>query len=85
MERIDKHREKVNQAVKDEITKMFEKILDYAEVAVPNNEQYKKLRSKILRVGNNCIRNIHKDIERNFDVTYKAPGETIIEVIQKKK
>ena len=84
-EKVDKHKEKLNQAVKEEITKMFEKILDYAEVAVPNNEQYKKLRSKILRVGNNCIRNIHKDVERNFDVKYKAPGETIIEVIQKKK
>lgn len=84
-EKVDKHKEKMNVLVKDEITKMFEKILDYAEVAVPNNEQYKKLRSKILRVGNNCIRNINKDIDRRFDVKYKAPGETVIEVIQKKK
>jgi len=85
MEKIDKHKEKINQMVKDEITRMFEKILDYAEVAVPNNEQYKKLRSKILRVGNNCIRDIHKGIERNFNVKYKASNETIIEVMHKRK
>ena len=32
MEKIDKHREKINQMVKDEITRLFEKILDYDEV-----------------------------------------------------
>ena len=82
-DKIDKHREKINGMVKDEITKMFEKVLDYAEVAVPNGEQYKRLRSKILRVGNNCIRNIQKDIEKHYDVKYKASAETIVEVIQR--
>ena len=82
-EKVNKHMEKINNMVKDEITKMFEKVLDYAEVAVPNGEQYRKLRSKILRVGNNCIRNIQKDIEKYYDVKYKAQAETIIEVIQR--
>ncbi|MFA5396087.1 MAG: hypothetical protein WC346_08780 [Methanogenium sp.] len=83
IERVDRHREKMNNMVNDEITRMFEKVLDYAEVAVPNGDQYKKLRSKILRVGNNCIRNIQKDIEKNYDVKYRAQSETIIEVLQK--
>jgi len=83
IEKVDRHREKMNTMVNDEITRMFEKVLDYAEVAVPNSDQYKKLRSKILRVGNNCIRNIQKDIEKNYDVKYKAQSETIIEVLQK--
>jgi len=82
-DKVDKHKEKMNHMVKEEVTKMFEKILDYAEVAVPNSDQYKKLRSKILRVGNNCIRNIQKDIDRRYDVKYRAPAETIVEVIQK--
>ena len=81
--KIDKHREKMDRMVKDEVTKMFEKVLDYAEVAVPNNDQYRKLRSKILRVGNNCIRNIQKDVEKHYDVKYKALAETIVEVIQR--
>ena len=81
--KIDKHREKMDRMVKDEVTKMFEKVLDYAEVAVPNNDQYRKLRSKILRVGNNCIRNIQKDVEKHYDVKYKALAETVVEVIQR--
>lgn len=82
-ERIDRHRLKMDNMVKDEITKMFEKVLDYAEVAVPNSDQFRKLRSKILRVGNNCIRNIQKDVEKNYDVKYKAQAETIVEILQK--
>jgi hypothetical protein len=79
-ERIDKHREKLGNWVSEEITTLFEKVLDYAEVAVPNHDQYKKLRSKILRVGNNCIRNIKKEIQTRYVVRYDPPAETVIEV-----
>ena len=77
--KVDKHKEKLNRAISDEITVLFEKVLDYAEVAVPNNDQYKKLRSKILRVGNNCIRNVKKEVDSRYDVKYIPPAETIIE------
>lgn len=77
--KVDKHKEKLNKAISDEITILFEKVLDYAEVAVPNTDQYKKLRSKILRVGNNCIRNVKKEIETRYEVKYNPPSETIIE------
>lgn len=82
-EKIDRHKIKMDNMIKDEVTKMFEKVLDYAEVAVPNSDQFKKLRSKVLRVGNNCMRNIQKDIEKNYDVKYKAQSETVVEVIYK--
>jgi len=78
-ENTDKHKEKLIGTVTDEVTTLFEKVLDYAEVAVPNNDQYKKLRSKILRVGNNCIRNISKEIVSRYDIKYEAPAETVIE------
>jgi hypothetical protein len=78
-EKVDRHKEKLIRAVSEEITILFEKVLDYAEVAVPNNDQYKKLRSKILRVGNNCIRNIGKEINMRYSVKYEPPAETIIE------
>jgi len=78
-DKVDKHKEKLNRAISNEITILFEKVLDYAEVAVPNNDQYKKLRSKILRVGNNCIRNVKKEIDVRYDVKYIPPAETIIE------
>jgi hypothetical protein len=79
IDKVDRHKEKLNRAISDEITVLFEKVLDYAEVAVPNNDQYKKLRSKILRVGNNCIRNVKKEVASRYDVKYIPPAETIIE------
>ena len=84
IEKVDKHQEKMIKDISSEITDLFEKILDYAEVAVPNSDQYRKLRSKILRIGNNCIRNISKEIVSHYSVTYNAPGETIIEVVRPK-
>jgi len=80
MDKLDKHKDKLNKAISEEITILFEKILDYAEVAVPNHEQYKKLRSKILRVGNNSIRNLSKEINSRYDIRYNPSAETIIEI-----
>ena len=83
-EKADKHQEKLITGISNEVTDLFEKILDYAEVAVPNSDQYKKLRSKILRIGNNCIRNISKEVINHYSVNYNAPGETIIEIARPK-
>ena len=78
-ERLDKHQERLIRDINEEITTLFEKTLDYAEVAVPNVEQYKRLRSKILRVGNNCIRNINKVVATHYAVKFVPTSETIIE------
>jgi len=78
-EKVDKHEEKLIRDLSEEVTVLFEKSLDYAEVAIPNTEQYKRYRSKILRVGNNCIRNMTKVIHNYYSVKFNAPSETIIE------
>jgi len=75
----NKSKERMNRLVADEVTKMFEHALDYAQVACPTADTYKVLRSKILRVGNNCIRNIKRKIE-HYDVEYKDISEDIIEI-----
>jgi hypothetical protein len=80
----DKSKEKINRLVKDEVTKMFEQVLDYAQVACPTADTYKVLRSKVLRVGNNCIRNIKRKIEQQYEIEYKAISEDIIEVSKKR-
>jgi len=80
VEKTDKHKEKLIRSISDEVTILFEKVLDYAEVAVPNADQYKKLRSKVLRVGNNCIRNISREVQSRYVVKYDPPAETIIEI-----
>ena len=73
--------QKLKAMVKEEVTSEFEQILDFAQVACPE-AQFRQLRSKILRVGNNCIRNIHKNLEDHYKVEYMAPGEDIIEFNQ---
>ena len=79
----NKHSQKLKAMVKEEITAMFEQTLDFAQVACPESH-FKPLRSKILRVGNNCIRNIHKKVDDHYKVEYMAPGEDIIEFQQGK-
>lgn len=75
----NKSREKLKRLVDAEVTDMFESVLDYAQVACPNSDTYKVLRSKILRVGNNCMRNI-KDQLNKYEVEFIATGEDIIEI-----
>jgi len=78
----ERSKEKLNKLVEEEVTNLFEAVLDYAQVACPTPDTYKVLRSKILRVGNNCIRTIKKKLN-HYDVEYKAVTEDIIEIPQK--
>ncbi len=77
----DRSRDKLNRMVEEEVTKMFESVLDYAQVACPTPDTYKVLRSKILRVGNNCIRTIKKKLD-HYDIEYKATTEDVVEIQQ---
>ena len=47
----------MEERITKEITKMFEKTLDYVQIICTDEYVYKQIRSKILRVGNDCIRN----------------------------
>ena len=75
----DKHTQKLKDLIKEEITFMFEQALDFAQVACPE-PHFRPLRSKILRVGNNCIRNIHRKVDDYYKIEYKAAAEDIIEI-----
>lgn len=76
---VDRHKEKLIKLIDTEVTALFEQVLNYTEVAIPSNEQYNRLRSKILRLGNNCKRTIIKKVEKDFDVTFNAVNEDVIE------
>jgi len=75
----DKHMLKLKDMIKEEVTFMFEQALDFAQVACPE-PHFRPLRSKILRVGNNCIRNINRKIDDQYKVEFKAAAEDIIEI-----
>jgi hypothetical protein len=81
----DKSKERLKDALAQEITVMFESILDYVQVACPTKDTYSVLRSKILRVGNNCIRNIKRRVDSGYDIKYTNVAEEIIEIKPFKK
>ena len=80
---IEKSREKLARDIEAEITGLFEQVLDYSQVACPTKDTYSVLRSKILRVGNNCIRNVRKNLQY-YDVEYVPQVEEVIEIKQSK-
>ncbi len=75
----DRHTKKLKDLIKEEVTSMFEQALDFAQVACPE-PHYRPLRSKILRVGNNCIRNINSKIDSQYKIEFKATAEDIIQI-----
>jgi hypothetical protein len=75
----NKHVQKFKDMIREEVVSMFEQTLDYAQVACPE-PNFKPLRSKILRVGNNCIRNIHRKIDAQYEIEFKATVEDIVEI-----
>lgn len=75
----NRHKEKLIEAMEKEVTNLFEQVLNYTEVAVPNRDQYNRLRSKILRLGNDCKRNLRKSVERDFSVTFEPHIEDVVE------
>lgn len=82
---LDRHKEKLIDVMEKEVTYMFEQILNYTEVAVPNRDQYNRLRSKVLRLGNDCKRNLKKSVERDFVVKFDARNEDVIEFASRKQ
>jgi asparagine synthetase A len=77
----DRLKEKLKDFVDDEITSLFGSILDFTEVAVGDKERYRALRAKILRLGNDTIRSISKEIDERYVIQkYLPPSEDIIVV-----
>jgi hypothetical protein len=57
--------------VKNGVTKLFDNILDFSEVAVEDKERYKILRSKVLKLSNDTIRSLVAEIEHSYEVEFK--------------
>ena len=70
--------------IQKEVTKLFSSILDFAEVAVDGKERYINYRSKVLKLSNDAIREIKKELDDKYEVKYLAPLEDIIVVKPRK-
>ena len=75
----EKSKDKLIRDLEEEVTHLFEQALDYAQVACPTKDTYSVLRSKILRVGNNCIRNMRKKVQ-HYEIEFVPQTEEFIEV-----
>lgn len=71
-------RSRLQEYVKKSITKMFEGMLDFSEVAVGDEKRYKSLRSKVLRLANDAIRNINAEIEDKYEVSFTGINEDVV-------
>lgn len=70
--------------IQKEVTKLFSSILDFAEVAVDGKERYTNYRSKVLKLSNDAIREMKKEVDDKYEVKYLAPMQDIIVVKPRK-
>jgi hypothetical protein len=76
---LEASKEKLKKDTEKIVTEFFESILDLSEVAIEES-RYKIFRSKVLRAGNDAIRDIKKTLEKNYQVLYTPSNEDVVEV-----
>ncbi len=77
---LERSKEKLKRDMADTITKLFDQILDISEVAIGDPQRYKPFRAKVLRAGNDAIREAKKVLDMNYQVLFVPTNEDIIEV-----
>jgi len=77
---LERSKEKFKRDLEKRIMKGIDEILDIAEVAIGDSQRYKPFRSKVLRAGNNAIRDLKTDLDRQYKVLFVPTTEDVIEV-----
>ena len=77
---LERSKEKLKRDLEKRIMKGVDEILDIAEVAIGDSQRYKPFRSKVLRAGNNAVRDLKSDLDRNYKVAFVPTNEDIVEV-----
>ncbi len=77
---LDRSKEKLKRDGERIITAFFDHVLDIAEIAIGDPVRYKTFRSKVLRFGNDAIRDLKRILDKNYVVKYVADTEDLIEV-----
>src|SRR5262245_57332056 len=79
---LDRSKEKLKRETEKVITSLFDNILDVSEVAIGDPQRYKPFRSKVLRAGNDAIREIKKIMDRDYKVLFVPTVEDVVEIQQ---
>ena len=77
---LDRSKDKLKRDIEKRIMRGVDEILDIAEVAIGDSQRYKPFRSKVLRAGNNAIRELKLDLDLHYKVLFVPTKEDIIEV-----
>jgi len=77
---LERSKDKLKRDLEKRIMRGIDEILDVAEVAIGDSQRYKPFRSKVLRAGNNAIRDLKSDIDQNYKVAFIPTKEDVIEV-----
>ena len=82
MENDKKHQALLNKVISNTLKKAQKEILDNAECAIEGKDRWAAVRSRILGSTNNAMRELQKELERNWLVKYSPQmvHEDIIEV-----
>jgi hypothetical protein len=74
----DKSKDKLKAFFAAQITSLFGDILDLTEVALGDPGRQKALRSKVLKLSNDAIRTVQREVEERYTVSYVPPATDVI-------
>ena len=77
---LHRSKEKFKRDLEVRFTQGLEEILDYAELAIGDTTRWKSFRSKVLRSGNNAIRDLKSDLEDHYKVLFVPTNEDVIKI-----
>lgn len=77
---LERSKEKFKRDLEKRVMKGIDEILDIAEVAIGDSQRYKPFRSKVLRAGNNAIRDLKIDLDQYYKILFVPNKEDIIEI-----
>ena len=77
MGEVDK--KQLEELLRKEITKLFEVVLDYTSIAVPDNQTFKNLRGKIMNSSSKTFYTVISELQ-SYEVTNLDIHEDFIEI-----
>jgi hypothetical protein len=77
---LERSKDRLKRDIEKEITNLFDQVLDISEVAIGDAYRYKSFRAKVLRSGNDAIREVKKLLDRNYTVEFIPSREDVVEV-----
>lgn len=77
---LERSREKLKRDIEKRFMRAVDEVLDIAEVAIADPPRYKPFRSKVLRSANNAIRDLKRDLDRNYKILFVPTTEDVIEI-----